>query len=473
MGPTPFWPLRAREAVASDTPAVAATSLNRTGRCGGAIAVSFGLCSLAAGSYSNRSDCESAFVTEIHLVEIHVVRLHVVELHVVEIDEGDDVAERTVRVIMNGVTGRMGYRQHLVRSILAIRDDGGVRLPGGDRILVEPILVGRSAEKLGRLAASHGLADYTTNLDEALSDDSATVYFDAQVTSERKKAILKAIGAGKHIYTEKPIAESVTEGLELVTAAREAGVVNGVVHDKLYLPGLLKLKRLIDYGFFGRILSVRGEFGYWVFEGDVIPGQRPSWNYRSEDGGGMVLDMFCHWNYVLENLFGKVRAVSARAVTHIPERWDEQGRKFVATADDAAYGIFELDGGVIAQINSSWAVRVDRKELVEFQVDGTHGSAVAGLFGCRIQPRERTPMPVWNPDLPTTEDFRGQWEQIPDNGEFLNGFRAHWEQFLTDNDAGRPHPYDLAAGVRGLQLVEAGLESSEQGRRIEIEQFAS
>jgi predicted dehydrogenase len=383
------------------------------------------------------------------------------------------MASRTARVIMNGVTGRMGYRQHLVRSILALRDDGGLALPDGSRLTVEPILVGRNADKLATLAAQHGVADFTTSLDEALSDDSATIYFDAQVTSERKKAILKAVGAGKHIYTEKPIAESVPEGIELVTAARDAGVTTGVVHDKLYLPGLLKLKRLIDSGFFGRILSVRGEFGYWVFEGDLVPAQRPSWNYRAEDGGGIVLDMFPHWNYVLENLFGRVQAVTARAVTHIPERWDEQGRSYAATADDAAYALFELDGNIIASVNSSWAVRVDRGELVEFQVDGTHGSAVAGLFGCRIQPRVETPMPVWNPDLPTTEDFRGQWHQIPDNAEFPNGFRAQWEQFLTDIDAGRPHAYDLAAGVHGLQLAVAGLESSAEGRRVEIDWFKS
>jgi predicted dehydrogenase len=383
------------------------------------------------------------------------------------------MAQRTVRVIMNGVTGRMGYRQHLVRSILAIRDDGGILMTEGDRITVEPILVGRNPEKLATLAAEHGVADFTTSLDEALTDDSASIYFDAQVTSERKKSILKAIAAGKHIYTEKPIAESVAEGIELVTAAREAGVINGVVHDKLYLPGLVKLKRLIDSGFLGRILSVRGEFGYWVFEGDLLPAQRPSWNYRAEDGGGMVLDMFPHWNYVLENLFGRVQAVTAKAVTHIPERWDEQGRKYTATADDAAYAIFELDGDVIAQINSSWAVRVDRGELVEFQVDGTLGSAVAGLFGCRIQPRVETPMPVWNPDLPTTEDFRSQWHQVPDNAEFSNGFRAQWEQFLSDVDAGRAHAYDLAAGVRGLQLAEAGLESSATGGRVAIDWFES
>ena len=357
--------------------------------------------------------------------------------------------ETTYRILMNGVTGRMGYRQHLLRSILAIRDDGGIPLPDGGRIQVEPVLVGRNAEKLGRLAEEHGVADWTTDLDTALAEDPATIYFDAQVTTERKKAILKAVAAGKHVYTEKPIAESVSEGQELVDAAERAGIINGVVHDKLFLPGLMKLKRLVDGGFFGRILSVRGEFGYWVFEGDYLPSQRPSWNYRAEDGGGMVLDMFCHWNYVLENLFGTIEAVTAKAVTHIPVRWDENGRQYDATADDAAYAIFELESGVIAQVNSSWAVRVDRKELVEFQVDGTHGSAVAGLFGCRVQPRVRTPKPVWNPDLPTTEDFRAQWDEVPDNQEFGNGFRAQWEQYLLDVHHGRPHPYDFAAGVRG------------------------
>lgn len=382
------------------------------------------------------------------------------------------MSQPVVRILMNGVTGRMGYRQHLVRSILAIRDDGGIELPDGSRLQVEPVLIGRRREKLAELAERHGVAEFTTDLDAALADETATVYFDAQVTSERKKAILKAIAAGKHIYTEKPIAESVEEGDELVAAAREAGIIDGVVHDKLYLPGLLKLKRLVDAGFFGRILSVRGEFGYWVFEGDIVPAQRPSWNYRAEDGGGMVLDMFCHWNYVLENLFGRVRSVTAKAVTHIPHRWDEQGRPYEATADDAAYGIFELEGGVIAQINSSWAVRVDRGELVEFQVDGTHGSAVAGLFGCKVQHRVQTPKPVWNPDLPTDQDFRAQWEQVPDNDEFGNGFRAQWERYLLDVHAGRPHPYDFAAGVRGLQLVEAGLRSSAEGRAVQIAELS-
>ena len=379
------------------------------------------------------------------------------------------MATRTLRIIMNGVTGRMGHRQHLLRSILAIRRDGGIALPDGGRLQVEPVLVGRNRDKLADLARAHEVAEFTTDLDAALADERALVYFDAQVTSERTKAILAAIAAGKHVYTEKPVAESVAEGWELVQAARTAGLVNGVVHDKLFLPGLLKLQRLLEAGFFGRVLSVRGEFGYWVFEGDLEPAQRPSWNYRAEDGGGIVLDMFCHWNYVLENLFGPVRAVTAKAVTHIPERWDERGNRYQATADDAAYAILELDGGIVAQINSSWAVRVDREELVRFQVDGTGGSAVAGLFGCKIQPRVSTPVAVWNPDVPTDQDFPAHWQEVPDHRELANGFRAQWERFLADVDAGRPHPYDLLAGVRGLQLVEAALRSSTEGRRVELE----
>ena len=295
------------------------------------------------------------------------------------------------------------------------------------------------------------------------------IYFDAQVTDVRGTSIRTAIEAGKHIYTEKPLAESFDGAMELARLARDAGVLTGIVQDKLFLPGLIKLRRLIDGGFFGRILSVRGEFGYWVFEGDWQPAQRPSWNYRREDGGGIILDMFCHWSYVLEELFGRVEAVTARAVTHLPVRWDESGKPYDATADDAAYGIFELSGGIIAQINSSWCVRVNRDELVEFQVDGEQGSAVAGLRGCRIQQRGMTPMPTWNPDLPVTERFREQWQEVPDNGEFDNGFKVQWEQFLTAVCEETPYPFDFLAGARGVRLAEAGLRSSSESRRIALE----
>ncbi|GHF39617.1 putative dehydrogenase [Amycolatopsis bartoniae] len=374
-------------------------------------------------------------------------------------------------VAMNGVTGRMGYFQHLLRSVLAIREQGGVRLSDGRTVQLEPVLVGRDETKLADIARRHGISRWSTDLAATLADPGIDVYFDAQLTQVRQKSVLAAIEAGKHVYTEKPLSESVSGALELSRRATAAGIRNGVVHDKLYLPGLRKLKRLVDGGFFGRILSVRGEFGYWVFEGDWQPAQRPSWNYRAEDGGGIVTDMFCHWNYVLENLFAPVEAVTAKAVTHVGTRWDEQGRPYRATADDAAYGIFELAGGIVAQINSSWCVRVDRDELVEFQVDGTEGSAVAGLRHCRVQHRSATPKPVWNPDLPAAYDFRSLWQEVPDNEEFGNGFKVQWEEFVRHVVEGAPYSYDFLAGARGIRLAEAGLRSSETGRRVELEEL--
>jgi predicted dehydrogenase len=375
---------------------------------------------------------------------------------------------RTIGIAMNGVTGRMGYRQHLLRSILAIREQGGLALPDGTTVWPEPILIGRDEEKISALAAKHGLDRWTTSLDEALADPDVEIYFDAQITQARVPALTKAIAAGKHLYTEKPTAETLAEAVELARLADAAGIKHGVVQDKLFLPGLLKLKRLVDAGFFGRILSVRGEFGYWVFEGDWQAAQRPSWNYRAEDGGGIILDMFPHWRYVLDHVIAPVRSVYAQAATHIPERRDELGRPYPATADDAAYGVFELDGGVIATINSSWTTRVNRDELVEFHVDGTEGSAIAGLRNCKAQHRATTPMPVWNPDIPATEKFREQWQPVPDNAVLDNGFKVQWEMFLAHVVADAPYTHDLHAGARGVQLAELGLASWREGRKVEV-----
>ncbi|MEU6280032.1 Gfo/Idh/MocA family oxidoreductase [Streptomyces sp. NPDC047028] len=378
------------------------------------------------------------------------------------------MTRETVRIAMNGVTGRMGYRQHLVRSILALREQGGLALDDGTVLWPEPILLGRREHVLREIARRHGLEHVSTDLDAVLADPTVDVYFDAQVTSAREEALRKAIAAGKHVYTEKPTATGLDGALELARLAHARGVRHGVVQDKLFLPGLLKLRRLVDGGFFGRILSVRGEFGYWVFEGDWQEAQRPSWNYRAEDGGGIVADMFPHWEYVLRELFGRVTSVQALTATHIPRRRDERGRPYDATADDAAYGVFELDGGAVAQINSSWAVRVHRDELVEFQVDGTEGSAVAGLRGCRAQHRSATPRPVWDPDVPAGDVFRDQWQDVPDNGTFDNAFKVQWELFLKHVHAGTPYRWDLLAGARGVQLAELGLKSAAEGRRVEV-----
>ncbi len=373
-----------------------------------------------------------------------------------------------IGIIMNGVSGRMGKNQHLIRSILALRDEGGLRLPNEERLIPDPILVGRNAKRMKALADELGVERWSTDLDACLANPDDTLYFDAVLTQHRAANIKKAIAAGKHIYTEKPIAESVEDALELARLADAAGVKHGAVHDKLYLPGLRKLKRLIDSGFFGRILSVRGEFGYWVFEGDLQAAQRPSWNYRKGEGGGIIVDMLCHWRYVLDNLFGEVRAVNCLGATHIPERWDEAGKPYPADADDAAYATFELDGGIIAQINSSWCTRVYRDELVTFQVDGTEGSAVAGLRDCRVQHRSLTPKPVWNPDIPSPIDFYEGWQDVPDNAIFDNGFKVQWEEFLRHVVLDEPYHYTLLEGAKGVQLAELGLKSWAERRWLEV-----
>jgi predicted dehydrogenase len=400
------------------------------------------------------------------------------------------MSEQRLGIIMNGVTGRMGTNQHLIRSICAIRNQGGVALKDGSRVMPDPVLVGRNPDKLSALAKANNIERWTTDLDAALADKDNIIYFDAQTTDRRAAAIKKAIKARKHIYCEKPTATSLKEALELYRLAKKARVKQGVVQDKLWLPGLLKLKGLIDAGFFGRILSVRGEFGYWVFDGsdpDQKP-QRPSWNYRKEDGGGIIVDMLCHWRYLLDNLFGSVRTVNCLGATHIPKRWDENGKPYKATADDACYATFELDGGtrsvasaggdssrqpIIAQINSSWCVRVRRDDLVIFQVDGTEGSAVAGLTRCFTQSRAQTPRPVWNPDQKQTINFFDQWQEVPDAGAYENAFKVQWEMFIRHVCEGAPFRWNLLEGAKGVQLAELGLKSWQTRRWQKVAKLKS
>jgi predicted dehydrogenase len=378
----------------------------------------------------------------------------------------------TVGIVMNGVTGRMGMNQHLLRSIAAIIKQGGAPAGPDDLVMPLPLLVGRNEEKLAAVARQAGISRWTTDLDAALSDSSMSVYFDAQSTLRRSESVGKAIEAGKNIYCEKPTGTSTAEALGLYEKARKKGVKHGVVQDKLWLPGLMKLADLKARGFFGRILSVRGEFGYWVFEGDLVPAQRPSWNYRAEEGGGIVIDMLCHWRYVLDNLFGAVKAVSCRAVTHLPERWDENGARYPATADDSAYSTFELEGGVVAHFNSSWDVRVRRDDLLTLQVDGTLGSAVAGLRDCWVQPYGATPRPVWNPDVPSTIDYFAGWQKVPEQRAYDNAFKTQWELYLRHIVKGGPFRWSLLEGAKGVQLAELGLESSRRRCWVDVPPLA-
>jgi predicted dehydrogenase len=378
------------------------------------------------------------------------------------------MATRRLGIVMHGVSGRMGTNQHLVRSILAVRADGGVVLPNGDRVMPDPILVGRNGEKIEALAKRHNVERWTTDLAAALADREDEIFFDSGTTQMRPDVLRQALASGKHVYCEKPTATSLADALAIAREAEAAGVKHGVVQDKLFLPGLMKLRMLRESGFFGRMLAVRGEFGYWVFEGDLQPAQRPSWNYRAEDGGGIILDMLCHWRYVLDNVFAPVESLSCLGATHIPERRDEAGKPYKATADDAAYATFQLAGGVIAQINSSWATRVYRDDLAVFQVDGTHGSAVAGLQHCKIQQRMATPRPVWNPDEKRSENFYDDWQDVPDTQSYGNGFRAQWEMFIRHVVADAPWPYTLVEGAKGVQLAELAQQSWKERRWLDV-----
>jgi len=374
----------------------------------------------------------------------------------------------SIGVILNGVTGRMGTNQHYVRSILAIMEAGGVSLGNGERLMPQPVLVGRNETKLAQLAAMNPSVTWTTDLDAALNESRNLIYFDAQTTGRRADAVKKAIAAGKHVYCEKPTAVSTDAAYDLYQTARRAGVKNGVVQDKLWLPGIVKLKTLIDAGFFGRILSVRGEFGYWVFEGDLIKSQRPSWNYRKEDDGGIIVDMLCHWRYLVDNLFGKIKAVSCLGATHVSERWDEEERRYDCTADDSAYATFELENGVIAHFNSSWCVRVRRDDLLTLQVDGTKGSAVAGLRDCVAQHASATPRCVWNPDLDSPVNFADGWNRVPTYHPIENAFKVQWELFLRHVAADEPFPWTLLEGAKGVQLAEKGLESWQRRAWVDL-----
>ena len=380
-----------------------------------------------------------------------------------------------VGIILNGVTGRMGTNQHLVRSILAIIRQGGIKVSDDLILMPDPILTGRSENKLKALSEKHSCAKtgplkYTTDLAKAMADSAYPIFFDASGTLQRAGFIEQAVKAKKSIYCEKPTAVETAEALRLAKLCEDAGLKNGVVQDKLWLPGLRKLQMLNEQGFFGQILSVRGEFGYWVFTGHVHdqPAQRPSWNYRKADGGGIIIDMLCHWRYVIDNLFGPVKSVSCLAATHIPERIDEAGKPYKCTADDSAYSTFELENGVICHFNSSWNVRVRRDDLLTMQVDGTKGSAVVGLRDVWTQHYGNTPRPTWNPDVAQPINFFEGWQKVPEQETYDNAFKIQWELFLRHVVLDEPFRWSLLEGAKGVQLAEVGLQSSEERRWLDL-----
>ena len=377
---------------------------------------------------------------------------------------------RTIGIVMNGVTGRMGTNQHLVRSILAIREQGGVRVGDDLAILPDPILTGRNENKLRALADTYGVARYSTDVQGAIDDPQNVIFFDASSTLHRARFVEMAVQAKKAIYCEKPTATTTEEALRLARLCEDAGLKNGVVQDKLWLPGFRKLKKLMDLGFFGRILSVKGDFGYWVFEGTAedAPPQRPSWNYRKEDGGGMMVDMLCHYRYVIDNLFGPCKAISCVGATCVPERVDERGERYKATADDLAYATVELADGTLVQINSSWCTRVRRDDLFVVQVDGEKGSAIAGLRKCWCQHAAETPKPVWNPDIDQPLDFYGGWQEVPDTCGYDNAFKIQWELFLRHVVLDEPFRWTLREGAKGVQMAEAGLKSWAERKWIDL-----
>ncbi|HEX3860069.1 MAG TPA: Gfo/Idh/MocA family oxidoreductase [Stellaceae bacterium] len=377
------------------------------------------------------------------------------------------MASRKIGVVIDGATGRLGTTQHL-RSLLAIRGEGGLLLANGDRLLPEPVLLGRNAGKLAALAERSGGLRWSTDSAACFADPDIEIYFDAQPTGGRIERGKAAFAADKHLYVEKPVAETLDGALSLVRAGERAGKKGGVVQDKIFLPGLRKMRKLFEADFFGRVTSIKLDFGWWVFDGELFPSQRVSWNYRKETGGGLILDMFAHWRYVFDRLLGPIESVSCRHITAQPKRRDEAGRSFDVDVDDHAFAMFELQGGVLAQVSSSWASRVKRDDLLQIQVDGTAGSAVCGQHRCFIQPLTATPKPLFGPDFPQNMPYHEQWQELPDNEFYENGYRAGWELFLRHVAEDAPFPATLLEGAKAVQLAEACYQSHRERRWVDL-----
>ncbi|HET7850713.1 MAG TPA: Gfo/Idh/MocA family oxidoreductase [Pseudolabrys sp.] len=383
------------------------------------------------------------------------------------------MAAREIGIIVNGATGRIGSTQHLAHALVPIRTEGG--LPAGDeRIVPRPLLLGRDRDRLAAVARSHGIAEWTTDLDAALANPEFPIFFDAAATHQRVPTLSRAIAAGKHIYSEKPVAPTAEQGLALLRAAEKAGLKTGAVEDKVYLPGLQKIARLAGDGFFGRIVGFKLDFGWWVFDGIEAPSQRPSWNYHSSGGGGLTLDMYPHWRYVIEDIVGRVRRIVTSASTAIGERADESGKRFKVDVDDRSITLAELENGAVGTIISTWATRVRRDDLMTLQIDGTGGSAVAGLHRCWVQSKADTPtVRHFNPDKDIDADYRADWREFAGEVRKVNPYRVGWEDFLRHVVVGAPLRATFAAGIRDVQFAEASKRSASERRWVEIDEPAA
>ncbi|RYJ01250.1 MAG: Gfo/Idh/MocA family oxidoreductase [Acetobacteraceae bacterium] len=378
------------------------------------------------------------------------------------------MATRRIGIIMHGATSRIGTTQHLMNSLLPIRAEGGLPLANGDRLMPDPILVGRTADKLEALAKRLGVTRWTTDLDAALANPEDELFFECAFGGGRPELARRALAAGKHIYLEKPVAETLAEVVTLRADAEAAGRKHAVMQDKIHLPGLAKLKTVLNLGSLGKLLSMKLEFGWWVFDGEHIPAQRTSWNYKKSTGGGLVLDMFPHWRYVIDHLFGAPTALTCHMRTAQPKRWDEQHRPYDVDVEDEARAILEFPGGVVGEIFSSWATRIRRDDMLVVTAEGTQGSAVATLQQCWTQSLANTPKPVFPVQAPQTMDFRSQWAEVPDMVPFKNSYRQAWELYLRHIAEDAPNTASLAQAARGLQLIEACHESHNARRWVDL-----
>ena len=377
------------------------------------------------------------------------------------------MGDHRIGVIINGATGRMGTTQHMA-NLLAIAAEGGLKLANGDRLIPELLLVGRDAGRLAKLAAAHGKQRWTTNLEEALAGPDR-IFMDCSATGGRPKRVRQAIEAGKHIHIEKPTAPTVDEAMELARLADRAGVKHGVIQDKLFLPGFAKLMSVSKSGFFGRILSVKIDAGSWIFDGSEHECQRPSWNYKKSEGGGLALDMMAHWRYMIDRLVAPVTGVCALMSTAIPERVDESGQRYTVDAEDTNYALLKMQGGAVGVITNSWATRPRRDDTMVVQIDGTKGSAVAGRFRCFTQSAANTPEAFILAARPGGVDLMDHWrEEVPGPEANKSPFRYCWEAFLRHVGEDAPYLPTLVEGAKAVQLADLAYRSVVEQRWMSV-----